>query len=143
MLRFPPVPLDCAAAYGGALAVVVGGESAGAVLRVCCAAVGEDSLESEARRRCEISTLTVLKVRAVRADDPATVREGSQRDGMVKVAACALVWTADGVAGARCRLKNGCEWRRWSGGNLDDFIALMFICGLDARSRSATVEFVK
>lgn len=106
MLRFPPVPL-CAAAYGGALAVVVGGESAGAVLRACCTAVGEDSLESEARRRCEMSTLTVLKVRAVRADDPATAREVSQRDGMVKVAACALVWKAAGVAGARCRLKNG------------------------------------
>lgn len=109
MLRFPPVPLGCAAACGGALAVVVGGESAGAVLRACCIAVGEDSLESEARRRCEISTLTVLKVRAVRADDPATV---SQRDGMVKVAACALVWKAAGNAGAPCRLKNGCECRR-------------------------------
>lgn len=112
MLRFPPVLLGCAAAYGGALAVVVGGESAGAVLRACCKAVGEDSLESEARKRCEISTLTVLKVRAVRADDPATAREVSQRDGMVKVAACALGWKAAGVVGARCRLKNGFECRR-------------------------------
>ena len=71
MLRFPPVPLGCAGAYGGTLAVVVVGETAVPLLLACCA-VGEDSLESEARRRREISTLTVLKVRAVKADDPAT-----------------------------------------------------------------------
>lgn len=75
ILRFPPVPLGCGAADGGTLVVSAVGEIAATLLLVCCAADGEDSFESEARRRCEISTLTVLKVRAVKADDPATAVE--------------------------------------------------------------------
>ena len=73
ILRFPPVPLVVGAAHGGtALALVEEGEIVAAVLLGCWAAVGEDSFESEARRRWEISTLTVRKVSAVKADDPTT-----------------------------------------------------------------------
>lgn len=80
MLRFPPVPLDCGAAYGGTLAVLVVGDTTAVVYLGCCAADGEGSVESEARKRLEISTLPDLMVRAVKTDDPATaVREVSIR----------------------------------------------------------------
>ncbi len=87
MLRFPPMPLVCSAAYGGPPTVVVDGDTAAAVVLACCVADGKDSFESEARRRCEISTLTVLKVTAVKADDFATAVE---RNGMLKLEACSL-----------------------------------------------------
>ena len=71
MLRFPPAPLDCAAAYGGTLAAIVVGGAEPALLVAWWDAEGADSFESEARRRWEISTLTVLMARAVKADVPA------------------------------------------------------------------------
>lgn len=75
MLRFPPVPLACAAEYGGTLsAAVIGGTEV--VLVVAGLVVGGGgSFESDAPRRWEISTLTVLMARAVTADVPATSSE--------------------------------------------------------------------
>jgi len=75
ILRFPPVPLDCGAAYGGTLAVLVVGDTTAAVYLGCCVADGDGSVESDARRRLEISTLPDLMVRAVVIDDPATAIE--------------------------------------------------------------------
>lgn len=74
MLRFPPVPLVCAVGYGGTLStVIIAGREAGLV--VDGLAGGGGSFESEAPRRWEISTLTVLMARAVTADVPATSSE--------------------------------------------------------------------
>lgn len=73
MLRFPPEPLACAAGCEVAPSVVViGGREAGPVV---AGRVGGGSFESEAPRRWEISTLTVLMARAVTADVPATSSE--------------------------------------------------------------------
>lgn len=61
--------------YGGTLsAVVIGGREVGLVVAGLVVG-GGGSFESEAPRRWEISTLTVLMARAVTADVPATSPE--------------------------------------------------------------------
>lgn len=75
MLRFPPELPVCAVGYEGTLSVVViAGKEAGLVVAGLDAG-GGGSFESEAPRRWEISTLTVLMARAVTADVPATSSE--------------------------------------------------------------------
>lgn len=75
MLRFPPELPVCAVGYEGTLSVVaIAGKEAGLVVAGLDAG-GGGSFESEAPRRWEISTLTVLMARAVTADVPATSSE--------------------------------------------------------------------
>lgn len=76
MLRFPPVPLGCGGVVRGGGGGAVGATAAGAAGGVWLAVArrgGEagDSVEPEARRRWEMSSLTVLVESAVQAGFPA------------------------------------------------------------------------